>query len=109
MTELSPALIWVLIAIAAGGTWLLRLSFIALLGRVSTVPAAAMRLLRLIPAAVMAAIVAPSLTHSAGEFDLTTARFAAGVIAALVAWRTKHVLATITAGMGSLWILQALA
>ena len=97
-----------MIAIAAAGTWLIRLSFITLLGRVSVIPPLAMRILQLIPAAVLAAIIAPSLTHAYGSFDLGTDRFIAGLIAAMVAWRTKNVLATIGVGMGALWVLQAL-
>ena len=84
------------------------MSFIALFGRIETIPEWVLRILKLIPAAVMAALVAPALTHATGEFDLATARFAAGIIAGLVAWRTRNVLATITTGMTALWILQAL-
>ena len=109
MTTHSPTLIWLLLAVTAAGTWLLRLSFIALLGRISVIPDLAMRLLKLIPAAVLAAILAPSLTHASGAFDLGSDRFIAGMIAAVVAWRTKNVLATIGAGMGLLWTLQALS
>lgn len=108
MTTYSTQAIWMMVGAVAVGTWLLRLSFIALLGRVEQVPPQVSRILRLIPAAVLAAITAPALTHSTGAFDLGTARFAAGVIAALVAWRTRNVLATIGAGMGALWLLQAL-
>ena len=109
MTTHSPALIWLLLGLTATGTWLFRLSFIALLGRVAAIPDLAMRLLRLIPAAVLAAIVAPSLTHATGSFNLGTERFLAGMVAAVVAWRTKNVLATIGVGMGVLWALQALS
>ncbi len=109
MTTHSSTLIWVLMGVAGLGTWLIRLSFIALLGRVATIPDLVMRILGLIPAAVLAAIVAPSLTHAAGTFDLGTERFMAGAIAAVVAWRTKNVLATIGSGMGVLWLLQALS
>ncbi len=107
MTTYSPTLIWILIGVSGLGTWLIRLSFIALFGRVAAIPDLAMRILRLIPAAVLAAIVAPSITHASGTFDLGTDRFVAGVIAAVVAWRTKNVLTTISAGMGMLWLLQA--
>ena len=109
MTTHSPGLIWAMVAIAATGTWLIRLSFIALLDRVSVIPPLALRVLQLIPAAVLAAIVAPSLTHAYGSFDLGTDRFIAGVIAAVVAWRTKNVLATIGVGMSALWVVQALS
>lgn len=107
MTTHSPSLIWGLMAAAAVGTWLLRLSFIGLVARVKTIPDFVIRVLRLIPAAVLAAIAAPALTHASGSFDITTDRFVAGIIAAVVAWRTGNVLATIGAGMGTLWVLQA--
>ena len=108
MTTLSAPLVWTLIAIIGAGTWLLRVSFLALLGRVDRVPPVVTRVLRLIPAAVLAALVLPALTHASGMFDLATDRFAAGVLAGLVAWRTRNVLATISVGMACLWILQAI-
>jgi branched-subunit amino acid transport protein len=108
MTTYSPAAIWVMVGVVGVGTWLLRLSFVALLARVETVPPAVTRILRLIPAAVLAAITAPAITNAGGSFDLGTARFAAGVLAAFVAWRTRNVAATIGVGMVSLWVLQAL-
>lgn len=108
MTTHSPALIWALVAMIGVGTWLIRLSFLALLGRVQRVPPAVGRVLRLIPAAVLAALVLPALTHAPGEFDLATDRFVAGAIAGVVAWRTKNVLATIAVGMVALWLLQAI-
>lgn len=107
MTTLSAPLVWALMAIIGVGTWLLRVSFLALLGRVEQVPPALAQVLRYIPAAVLAALVLPALTHATGEFDLATDRFAAGALAALVAWRTRNVLATITVGMVCLWVLQA--
>ncbi len=109
MTTHSTATIWLLIGVTAAGTWLIRISFIALLGRVSVIPDLAMRVLRMIPAAVLAALIGPSLTHAEGAFDLGTERFLAGLLAGLVAWRTRNVLATIGVGMGGLWLLQAVA
>lgn len=108
MTTFSTPLIWALIAIIGAGTWVLRLSFLSLLGRVEQVPPTVARVLRYIPAAVLAALVLPALTHGGGEFDLATDRFAAGALAGLVAWRTRNVLATISVGMVCLWVLQAL-
>lgn len=107
MTTYSPAAVWLLLGLVAAGTWTIRISFIALFGRIETIPAWVLRILKLIPAAVMAALVAPALTHGTGEFDLATARLAAGIIAGLVAWKTKNVLATIGTGMVALWLLQA--
>lgn len=107
MTSHSTTLIWVLLGVTAAGTWLIRVSFIALAGRVTIIPDLIMRVLQLIPAAVLAAILTPSLTHANGSLDLGSERFVAGVIAAVVAWRTKNVLATIGVGMAALWLLQA--
>jgi len=107
MTGFSPTAIWVLIGLIAAGTFLIRVSFLALIGRVQRVPDWATRVLRLIPAAVLAALAAPSFTHAEGSFDLTTPRFVAGLIASVVAWKTKNVVATLAAGMTALWILQA--
>ncbi len=87
---------------------MIRVSFLAVLGRVQRIPPMVERILRLIPAAVLAPLVVPWLTHAYGEFDLATVRFAAGAIATVVAWRTKNVLATIVVGMGALWVLQGL-
>jgi branched-subunit amino acid transport protein len=108
MTPYSTATVWMVLGAIGAGTLLIRLSFIGLMGRVEDIPLLALRILRLIPAAVLAAIVAPALTHSAGTFDLGTDRFVAGVAAAAVAWRTRNVIATIAVGMGALWGLDAL-
>jgi branched-subunit amino acid transport protein len=108
-TAYSPGAVWAMVAAIGVGTWLLRLSFVALLGRVETVPPTVTRILRLIPAAVLAAIAAPEITNASGSFDLGTARLAAGVIATLVAWRTRNIAATIGVGMAALWIMQAVA
>ena len=108
MTSYSPAAVWLIIGTIAAGTWAIRISFIALFGRIETIPAWILRILKLIPAAVMAGLVAPALTHAGGSFDLATERFAAGLIAGVVAWRTRSITATIASGMVALWILQAI-
>jgi branched-subunit amino acid transport protein len=107
-TSYSPGAIWAMVAVIGVGTWLLRLSFVAILARVETVPPAVTRVLRLIPAAVLAAITAPAITNAGGSFDLTTVRFAAGALAGLVAWRTRNVAATIGVGMAALWVLEGI-
>ena len=109
MTGHSTTTIWVLIAVIGLGTQLIRVSFLVILSRAESLPPMVVHILRLIPAAVMAALVVPGFTHAAGSFDITTYRFLAGAIATLVAWRTKNVLATIGVGMTVLWLLEALA
>lgn len=109
MTSLSSLQIWFIMAIASVGNLILRYSFIGLLKRsADEIPDLARRALRLIPAAVLAALVAPALTHPGAVVDPWNERMLAGLVAALVAWRTKNVLATISVGMAVLWVLQAL-
>lgn len=97
------------LAVAGLVTFAIRLSFIALLGRVE-VPPLLTRALRFVPAAVLSAIIVPELLVRDGAPDLSpwNPRLLAGLLAALVAWRTRSVVVTIGAGMLALWALQAL-
>lgn len=104
----STLLVWSLMVVIGVGSWATRMSFFVLVGRSRAIGPTAGRILRLIPAAVLTALVVPGLTRATGSFDLTTTRFAAGVVAAVVAWRSRNVLATIAAGMATLWLLEAL-
>jgi len=97
------------LALAGFLTFATRLSFIALLGRVETPPLLA-RALRFVPPAVLSAIVFPELLLREGKVDasLHNLRLLAGLLALLVAWRTRSVLLTIGVGMAALWLLQLL-
>jgi branched chain amino acid efflux pump len=97
------------LAVAGLVTFAIRLSFIALLGRVE-VPPLLTRALRFVPAAVLSAIIVPELVmrHGAPDLSPLNPRLLAGLLAALVAWRTRSVVITIAAGMLALWALQAL-
>jgi branched-subunit amino acid transport protein len=90
-------------------TFAIRLSLIALMGRVK-VPLLVQRALRFVPPAVLSAIIFPELLvrNSALDVSFSNARLLAGGLAALVAWHTRNVLLTIGVGMAALWILQAL-
>jgi len=90
-------------------TYAIRLSLIALLGRMD-VPPLVRRGLRFVPPAVLSAIIFPELLTPAGTLDVSPAnvRLLAGILSALVAWRTKNVFLTIAAGMATVWILMAL-
>lgn len=87
-------------------TFSIRLSLILLWERVN-VPPAIQQALRFVPAAVLSAIILPELLQPGGQLDISfgNARLLAGLVAMLVAWRTKNVLFTIAAGMVLLWIL----
>jgi branched-subunit amino acid transport protein len=98
------------LALAGLVTFAIRLSFIALLGRVE-VPPLFTRALRFVPAAVLSAIIFPELVVRGGAVDLSPSnpRLLAGLVAAGVALRTRSVALTIACGMGALWAIQALA
>lgn len=97
------------IVFAAGGilTYLTRLSFIALFGRYQ-VPDIIQRSLRFVPPAVLSAIIFQELIIHDGtvNLSLTNLRLWAGLIAAVVAWRTHQPLLVIVSGMGALLLLM---
>lgn len=90
-------------------TYAIRLSMIALLGRTG-IPPLVRRALRFVPPAVLSAIILPELLRYQGQLSVSPGnpRLVAGLVAALVAWRSKNALATIAAGMVTLWIVQLL-
>lgn len=92
------------------GTYLLRLSFVGILGT-RKMPDWAMVPLRFVAPAVLAALVAPAVLLRDGSVDLspvTNPRALAALVALLIAWKTKNVAAVIVAGMAVVWLLQAL-
>ncbi len=101
--------LWLTIAGMGVVTYAIRLSLILLFGRVA-LPPLLVRALRFVPAAVLSAIVFPELLLPGGRFDLSpgNARLLAGLLAGLVAWRTRSVVLAVAAGMAALWALQAL-
>jgi branched-subunit amino acid transport protein len=100
---------WLPVLVAAGlVTFAIRLSFVALLGRVE-LPPIVTRALRFVPPAVLSAIIFPELLVRDGALSvgLENGRLVAGVLAAAVAWQTRNVLLTIATGMAALWTVQA--
>jgi branched chain amino acid efflux pump len=106
---MSTLTLWLTTLGAGAVTFALRLSFIALLGRVKT-PLFLRRALRFVPAAVLTAVVIPLLFYVNGalEVSLSNERLLAGLVAALISWRTKSVPLTLGVGMATLWTLQAI-
>ena len=106
---MSTLTLWLTIAGAGAVTFALRLSFIALLGR-TKIPIFLGRALQFVPAAVLTAVVIPLLFYENGalEVSLGNERLLAGLVAALIAWRTRSVLFTLGGGMATLWTLQAI-
>jgi branched-subunit amino acid transport protein len=105
----SAAQVWLLMAVAGIGTFAIRYSFVGFVSK-SEVPGWATNLLRHVPAAALTALVFSSMgshgaENAAGAAELRTV---AALIAGLVAWRTKSMLATIASGMAGLWVLKFL-
>jgi branched-subunit amino acid transport protein len=80
----------------------MRASFLLAADRLARVPPSVERILRQIPPAALASLVVPALLRPHGELDLFSPRLVAGLVAAVVAWRTRNVAATLAVGMGLL-------
>ena len=95
--------IWLTILVVGLMTYLIRLSFIAIVG-IRPIPERLKQALRFVPPAVLTAIIFPELLVSEGIVDLSADNFRllAGLAAVFVAWRTRNVAATILVGMAVL-------
>lgn len=101
-----------MIVALAVATFSMRLSFLALWAH-GNLPSWLTRALAYVPAAAMAAIVAPivfpaaiGLAESLPSFDLP--RLIAAAAAFVIAYFTRSTLLTIVLGMATLWGVQAL-
>lgn len=100
--------VWTVILVVGVLTFGIRFSFVALFGRVDTVPPRVEAALRYVPAAVLAALVVPSLLvirPSLGA-TLVNAELLAGAAAVVAAWRTENIFVTIAVGMVALHALR---
>lgn len=101
--------LWLTILACGIVTFLTRLSFIAMHGRV-TMPEWFTRALTFVPVAVLSAITLPELLMLNGAMSASplNPRLLAGIAAVFVAWRTRNVTVTIGVGMAVMWGLQFL-
>ena len=106
---MSTTTLLLLLALVGGLTYLYRYAMIGLFASRS-LPAWLHALCRHIAPASFAALAASELFVHAGEvaFALAAPKPWAALVAALVAWRTGNVLATIAVGMAALYLLKAL-
>jgi branched-subunit amino acid transport protein len=104
----TPAALGLIILGMGVVTYAIRLSLVALLGRIE-VPPLVRRALRFVPPAVLSALILPELLLPGGALDLSlgNVRLLAGTLAALVAWRSRNALLAIALGMLALWVLRA--
>lgn len=100
--------VWLTILLAGAGTYLLRVSFLAFADRLVDLPVLVERILRQIPPAVLAALVVPQLLRPEGTLDFWQPELLAGMIAALVSWRTRNIAATLVVGMAVLVAVEQL-
>lgn len=106
-TSYPEPVIWALIVVIGALTFLIRVSFIALFGYLDEIPSQIKRVLRFVPAAVLAALVLPSLITMEPETGgVAVDKLVAGLVAGAVAWQTENVLMTIGAGMVTLWVVR---
>lgn len=108
MMDYSTAVVWAIICVVAVGTWLFRTSFVVLFGYLDEIPPRVNRILALIPAAVIAAILAPDLFVREGSVavGIGNEQLLAGIVAFAVAWYTENMFVTIAVGMVALWTLS---
>ena len=100
-------LAWTVILLGGLGTFLLRASFFAL-PAMNTEGGIMARGLKMVPIAVLAAVVMPALTVRGPSLDEPSgqARLIAAIVAGVIAWRSQNILATLVGGMVTLWSLQ---
>jgi branched-subunit amino acid transport protein len=101
--------IWLVMLFGGILTYLTRLSFIWLQDRFS-MPLLIRRALRFVPPAVLSVVIFQELVfrNSTPDLSLTNTRLLAGIIAVVIAWRSRSPLLTIASGMASLLLLNLL-
>lgn len=108
----STSEIWLIIAVMAVGTYLIRFSFLGLIGD-RPMPPFVLRLLRFTPVAVLPGMVAPLvLWPAATGGDPDPVRMLAALVTLAVGMMTKKVLRAMVAGgltfYGGLWLTAVL-
>ncbi len=95
------------IVLAVGaGTYLIRVSVIALAGRLREPSPTTVDTLRLIAPAVLAAIVADQLAIDDGELGAEVAWLLAAVVAGVVAYRFRSAGVTMLVGLATVWLVE---
>ena len=98
--------LWSVVAIVGALNYLSRLSFIAIFAR-RRVPPVLARAFRYVPAAMLTALVLPMVVGAPVGEPWPLPRIAAAAVAGVVAFATHSTLKTLAAGMGTLWVLEA--
>jgi len=98
--------IWWIMLFGGMLTYATRLSFILLFGEIE-IPVLVKRALKYVPPSVLAALIFPELFLHSGNLDISFSnlRLFSGMVAILVAWRTRNMWITILSGMIMLMVL----
>lgn len=106
---MTPLEEWLLILGMMLVTMAARIPLLVIVGRIQ-LPKRAFRALRYVPVAVLTAICVPIMLMPNDQLDLSfsNAHLLAGVLAILIAWRTKNLLLTIMLGMAAFLLWRAL-
>lgn len=101
--------LWLTLLVAGLLTYAIRASFLVSVGRFH-LSHTARRALRFVPVAVLTALIVPDLLvqNERIVLGLDNHRLIAGLVAILVAWRTRNTLLTIGVGMAVLGVLMVL-
>lgn len=93
----------------AAVTFVTRFSCVALLQQTG-MPAWLERWLKHIPTAILTALIVPALVLPEGQIDISLHNhyLVAGVIAALVAYKSRNIIATLMLGLGTMVSLRLL-
>lgn len=104
---MTPAAV-LTIVVAGLGTLLIRASFLAFADRMTAVPDHVQTVLRMIPAAALAALTAPALLRPDQQWDVLGPTAIAGLVAAIVAFRFRSIVVSLSVGFATLIGLQQL-
>lgn len=106
---MSNSTFWIVISVISVATIIMRGSFILTAGRFKLSDKFT-DILKFIPASVLAALVAPAIFYHEGMVDALQGkeRLVAGIIALLIAYKTRNIFFTILTGMGTLYLMQYL-
>jgi branched-subunit amino acid transport protein len=97
--------LWVTFALIGSTTIATRGSFV-LSGEGARLPAALQRALRYAPAAALAALIVPDMLLDGGEFDPINPKLLAGMVAFVIAARSRNPWLPFIVGMGLLVMMR---
>ena len=102
-------MIWVIMVITGFLNFAMRISMFSGLFKGEITPSLR-SILRFVPIAVLSAVIAAAVFIDTADsaISLDIPKVLAATIAAIIAWFTQSVIATITVGLAAIWIIGAL-